>query len=130
MPKNAARLCGFTILLILTCFALGSVGQDEPKTKSKSGAAKASTITGCIQKGQETNGYTLKSSDGKMYELMPGTQDLSPHVGHTVTLTGSKTHAAKATEAKKDVSEKKEAAGSPHTDFKVTGLKMVSESCQ
>src|SRR4051794_19453236 len=121
MQNKTARLCGFTILLIVTCFAFASLGQDEPMNKSAKG--KASSITGCVQKGQEANGYTLKTNDGKMYELMSGTQDLSPHVGHTVTLTGTKTHAAKAIEEKKEVSEKQEAAGAPHTDFKVTGLK-------
>ena len=128
MLVKTARLCCLTILFLVTCFAVGAGGQDEPT--SKSGNEKTSTITGCIQKGQETNGYTLKTNDGKIYELMAGTQDLSPHVGHTVTLTGGKTRGSKSTESKKEASEKQEAAGAPHADFKVTDLKMVSESCQ
>jgi hypothetical protein len=88
------------------------------------------TVTGCLQKGQETGGYTITGDDGKVWELSSKKVELAEHVGHKVTLTG---HAAQASEAQeKEIanSEQQEANGKEHGDLRVTSLKMVSDSCK
>jgi hypothetical protein len=60
--------------------------------------------------------------------------DLAEHVGHTVTATGvvsnAKMHNLKedAKETAKDSGMKK--SGAEHGHMKITGVKMVSESCK
>jgi hypothetical protein len=101
--------------------------QDEAKP-AKSGKSK--TVTGCVQKGTEAGGYTLTDESGKVWELASSAAKVSAHVGHKVTLTGSPTKAPKATEAKKESNEKEEAGSGTHAgDFKVSSVKMISETC-
>jgi hypothetical protein len=88
------------------------------------------TVTGCLQKGQETGGYTLTGDDGKLWELSSRRVELAEHVGHKVTLTG---HAAQVSDAKEKeiaTSEQQETSGKEHGDLRVTSLKMVSDSCK
>jgi len=85
--------------------------------------ASADTATGCLQKGDESGEYALTTKDGKKYGLRSSSVDLSKHVGHTVTVTGT---------AKKEEEEKgeKKEAGEEVADIRVTKLAMVSASCQ
>ena len=46
-----------------------------------------------------------------------------------MTLTGYQFYRSKATEEKMAKSEKPEAAGKEYADMRVTGLKMISETC-
>jgi hypothetical protein len=93
------------------------------------GAGKQS-VTGCLQKGDESGGFTITDKDGKVWELHSKTVKLGGHVGHTVTVMGSATGRSKAEEAKIEANEMKEAGGKEHADLQVSGLKMVSESCK
>src|ERR1700689_552106 len=47
------------------------------------------TATGCLQKSQTANIYMLTDENGKMWDLRSKTVPLGPHVGHTVTVTGT-----------------------------------------
>jgi hypothetical protein len=126
-------------LAATSLFAIGSFAQTsgssatssgtQTTTKSssqKSGAAKEKTLTGCVAAGDEANEYVLTHGSKKV-ELV-STEDLKPHVGHTVKVTGDWT-----TEAKEQMSggaekgEHKEAAGERH--FKVDKVDMVSDTC-
>jgi hypothetical protein len=60
--------------------------------------------------------------------------DLAPHVGHTVTITGTVSH-AKAHEMKEDAKEELKEHGmaknaKEHGHLKATELTMVSDTCQ
>ena len=97
---------------------------------------KARTLTGCLQKGDEANEYALTAGDGSTWELRSDSVNLAPHVGHTVTITGtaSRVH-AKAHEMKEKAKEEMQEHGmtkneNEHGHLQVTHLTMVSESCR
>lgn len=118
-------------LLLLAGITL-MYGQDtmgDKKSSSKS-MSSSESVTGCLQKGTEPNGFTLTGDDGKVWELRSTKVKLSEHVGHKVTVMGASTPASGTTEKKIGDSETKETAGKDHGDLKVTSLKMVSDSCQ
>jgi hypothetical protein len=86
------------------------------------------SVTGCLKQGSDAGGYYMMEDDGKMYELWG--KNLSAHVNHKVTVTGTETKLTAAQEKKKEEMEKQEAGGATAVDMKVTSLKMISESCQ
>jgi hypothetical protein len=81
-------------------------------TKSSSGSSMASggsrTTTGCIDKSGD--GYMLKNGRYKSGVKVTGSDDLGPHVGHTVKLTGNWT--------------------TPGKEFSETKVGMVSDTCK
>jgi hypothetical protein len=103
--------------------------QDAPKQSAKA-ANHQESATGCLSKGEEPRGFSLKDESGKTWELMSTNVKLADHVGHTVTVTGIQTKQSKTKEEKMEASEQKEAGGQPYSDLNVTKLKMVSESCK
>ena len=94
----------------------------------KSDKMEKMSPTGCLMQGATPDGYYLKGDDGKTYELW-GNKGLSKHVNHKVTVSGMEEKMPEAKEKTKETKEKSEAGGQPQTDFKVTHIKMVSESC-
>jgi len=104
-------------------------------TKSSDDQAKddstSKVVTGCLQKGDSADEFSITGEDGKIWELRSSTVKLADHVGHQVTVTGSPTRETKAEESK----EKKEgqvenAAGKERMgELRVTDLKMVSAGC-
>jgi hypothetical protein len=89
-------------------------------------------VTGCLQKGESENEFSLTAKDGRTWELRSTTVKLGEHVGHTVTLTGMPHHETKAEEAKEamtEPAETKEAEANEAGDLMVTRLKMVSKAC-
>ena len=94
----------------------------ENQTKAKSG--KSVTVTGCLQKGDEAGEYAITGDDGKRSGLRSKSVDLSKHLGHTVTITGTKMR------EENEEKEKKEAGGGEYAHLGVSDLKMVSESCK
>lgn len=93
-----------------------SRAQDNPSDSSQ-------MITGCLQKGATANTFTLTDENGKLWDLRSKSVQLAPHIGHTVTITG--TIPQKSNRENKD-----EGDTSPQNHLRVTNLKMVSESCQ
>jgi len=88
------------------------------------------TVTGCLQKGLETGGFFVISTDNKHWELYPDKEvSLAEHVGHTVTVTGTVPKRSAAQEEKSQPYEKKETAGKQHSDLQVSGVNVVSETC-
>ena len=91
------------------------------------------TVTGCLQKGDSADEFAIAGKDGKPWELRSKTVKLDEHVGHTVTITGVRHHETEAEEAKEEkteAKESKEAEAKEAGDLRVTGLKMVSDSCK
>ncbi|MHB8610458.1 MAG: hypothetical protein ACYDCG_19355 [Candidatus Acidiferrales bacterium] len=94
--------------------------------------AKPITVTGCLQKGESADEFSITGKNGKTWELRSDTVKLAEHVGHTVTITGVRHHETKAEEAKEQKSETKEskdAEAKEAGDLHVTSLKMVADSC-
>jgi hypothetical protein len=92
----------------------------ESQTKS----GKSVTVTGCLQKGDKAGEYSITGEDGKRYGLRSKSVDLSKHVGHKVTVTGTKMR------EENEEKEKNEAGGREVADLRVTNIKHISESCQ
>ena len=87
------------------------------------------TITGCLQKGDEPDEFSITGEDSKTYGLRSSAVDLSKHVGHKVTVTGTfKAESHEKEKGEKEENEKKEAAEAG--DIRVTNRKMVSDSCK
>jgi len=93
------------------------------------------TVTGCLQKGDEADEFSITGEDGKTYGLRSSTVDLSKHVGHKVTVTGTlKAESYEKGEKEKgetEEQERNEKKGATEAgDIRVTSLAMVSATCQ
>jgi hypothetical protein len=67
--------------------------QDAPaKTSVAAGETKSGgeqeTVTGCIQRGDAVSQYKVATKDGAVWDLDSKKIKLSPHVNHTVTISG------------------------------------------
>ena len=113
----------FAVLALLSLVALLAAAQT--KKAHKAGASK--TVTGCLQKGDEPNEFSITDTDGKTYGLRSSSVKLADHVGHKVSVTGRVRAEEEENEARErnEQNEKKEVG-----DIRVTSLKMVSTSCQ
>jgi flagellar biosynthesis/type III secretory pathway M-ring protein FliF/YscJ len=99
-----------------------------PQENQEKSASQTKTLTGCLQKGDQPDEFSIRGEDGKSWELRSSTVKLADHVGHQVTVTGSPTREAKAEEKKEGQVEK--AAGKEEMgELRITSLKMVSQSC-
>lgn len=95
------------------------------------------TATGCLQKATSGSGYQLTdSSTMKTYDLTAASSDvdLSAHVGHTVTVTGTPSAAAAETTPPANPSNPAtnpaEQAGQQQAQqLSVTNIQVVSNSC-
>ena len=119
-----ARILLSTVLALLV--SLTALAQDT--TKPSDDQSKTKAVTGCLQKGDQADLFSITGEDGKSWDLRSSTVKLDDHVGHKVTVTGSPTREAKAEEKKEGQVEnaaRKEALG----ELRVTDLKMVSPNC-
>ena len=130
MLKQILRFAGVVAIVASTALFVSAQDSEAKPAKSAKSGKGSTTVTGCIQKGTESNGYYITDEGGKTWELTPASK-VSAHAGHKVTLTGMTTKGTKAAEAKKESHEKEEAGSNTAAgDFKVTKVKMISESCQ
>jgi hypothetical protein len=115
--------------LALSCFAAAPilVAQDTDKKTDKS--ADVRNITGCLTKGDSANEFDITGEDGSTWEVKSKTVKLTPHVGHTVTVTGEVWH-PDMHGAKEKAKETVESNPKEHGHLNVTKLSMVSESCK
>jgi len=119
----------FLALFTLAGAVALATAQDTTKTTHK----KTRTLTGCLQKGDDANEYSLTTAKGGTWEIKSETVKLGDHVSHTVTITGvvsnATLHGAKEdakAEAKEHGMDKNSAE---HGHLTVTHLKMVSDTC-
>src|SRR5438309_2319016 len=135
MFHNIAKASFWLIAAFFTglcAVALLAQETPAPATTAKPMHPKT-TVTGCLQKGDEADEFAITGEDGKTWELRSKTVKLDEHVGHTVTITGVRHHETKAEEAKEvktEGKESKEAEAKEAGDLRVTSLKMVSDSCK
>lgn len=114
--------------LLLFVFALGAYVTPSASAHEKSAGGKT-TVTGCLQKGDEAGEYSITGEDGKTYGLRSKTVKLSQHLGHRVTITGTlRAESAEKEKGEAEEHEKKEAAEAG--DILVTDVKMVSDKCK
>ena len=112
------------VLACVLALNLGSLAWTTQENQTKTKAGKSVTVTGCLQKGDEAGEYSVTGEDGKRYGLHGSTSvDLSKHLGHKVTVTGTKMR------EENEEKEKKEAGGE-YADLRVTNIKHISESCK
>jgi hypothetical protein len=112
------------VLATVLAVGLGSLAWTAQETETKAKTGKSTTVTGCLQKGDEAGEYTIKGEDGKTYGLRASKSvDLSKHVGHKVTVTGTKMREGA-------MKEKKEAGAEEAEHLRVTNLQHISEGCQ
>ena len=119
--KNVVK-CLALFAFVLTLGAYVTVSAQEKSSANKS-------VTGCLQKGDEPNEYSIKAEDGKTYGLRSKTVDLSKHLGHKVTASG-RLRTESAEQGKAEAQETKSNESTEAGDIRVTDLHMVSEQCQ
>ena len=123
--KRSARLLviGAVSLVVALCGTTPGFAQTKKASEKK-------TVTGCLQKGDEADEFSITGEDGKRYDLSSSAVDLAKHLGHKVTVAGTfKAESYEKEKGEKGENEKKE-AGSEAGDIRVTSLKMVSDKCQ
>jgi opacity protein-like surface antigen len=136
--KNLMLLfVALALLLSLAAFAQDSrrpsvdqAKQDKTTAQEnqEKSAGQTQTVTGCLQKGDEADEFSITGEDGKSWELRSSTVKLAQHVGHKVTVSGPVTRESKA-EEKKEGEVEKAAGKREYGELRVTSLKMVSSSC-
>ncbi|HKV77959.1 MAG TPA: hypothetical protein VJP02_07465 [Candidatus Sulfotelmatobacter sp.] len=129
-------LFALVFLMSFASLAQETTSQDSTKPTGHKAMSHTKTVTGCLQKGDEPDEFTITGKDGKTWGLRSSSVKLDQHVGHEVTVTGSAHRESKAEQQKeKAEQEKKEgqmenAAGKEeYGDMQVTNLKMVSKTC-
>lgn len=101
-----------------------------PQMANDAGSA-SKTVTGCLQKGVEADGFYIISNEKKHWELYPQSGvSLAEHVGHTVSVTGTVAHRSADEEKVSQPNEKQEAGKNKHADLNVTSVKHVSDTCK
>jgi len=88
--------------------------------------AESKTVTGCLQKGDQPDEFSITDASGNTYGLRSTSLKLADHLGHKVTVTG------RMKGDKEDDEEREEKGSNKHEigDIQVTNLTMVSASCQ
>jgi hypothetical protein len=119
--------CPFQILvasgLVLSLIFAAQAAPGQEKS------ADVRSITGCLSKGDDANEFKISGEDGSTWEVTSATVNLSPHLGHTVTVTGKVWH-PDMHGAKEKAKETIDADAKEHGHLKVTKVSMVSESCK
>jgi hypothetical protein len=126
-------LCSIVLAVFasLTVFAQDAAKPSDSTAKTASqekAATQPKIITGCLQKGDQPEQFSIIGEDSKSWDLRSSTIKLADHIGHLVTVTGSITREAKA-EEKKEGQLEKAASKEELGEVTVTNLKMVSKSC-
>jgi hypothetical protein len=106
--------------------------RSEAKADARSEAKENVSVTGCLQKGDDAGEFSIIARDGKTWELHSANIKLDNHLGHTVTVTGPRTHESKAQEKAEEKREGvvKASSKEQYAALGVTSLKMVSETCK
>ena len=91
-------------------------------------ASPDTTVTGCVQKGDQPGEVAITGEDGKVWELHSTTSKLDEHINHKVTITGTATRDTKV-EAKKEGQVENASGKQEYGDLLVSSLTMVSKTC-
>jgi hypothetical protein len=92
----------FVCLCPLALVAQESAAQEQQEKKAEQKPARhMETVTGCLQKGDEPGEFSIIGEDGKTWGLHSTSVKLDKHLGHSVTVAGSRTHESKAQEIRR-----------------------------
>ena len=125
-PKVVFNVLAVACLMFGWSLAQANITQEQEK---KTDTEKTRAVTGCLEQGGNADEFKLTEEDGSTWEIHSKGVKLSPHVGHTVTVTGNVWH-PKAHEAKEKGKEAMDAGAKEHGHLNATNVKMVSESCK
>jgi hypothetical protein len=78
LMKNKLLVSMVAVSTLLMVPAIGFAGDKS---------AEVCTLTGCLSKAEGAHEYKLTTENGGTWELHSKTVKLSPHAGHTVTVT-------------------------------------------
>ncbi len=81
MKARFPAVLAFSFLLLL----INPAGAQQDQNDD----LKTHTATGCLLKVGTSNAFTLTDENGKTWSLHSRTVKLEPHVGHTITVTGT-----------------------------------------
>ena len=127
---NLKMVTGLIALFMFVGAAGMATAQDTTKTTHK----KTRTLTGCLQKGEDTNEYNFTAKDGGTWEIKSDSVRLDEHVGHSVKITGVVANATAHGMKEDTKDEMKEHGMAKHATesghMTVTHLTMVSDTCQ
>ena len=123
MNKEVRALTLFAAALVLGTYLVAAAYSQEKSAPNKT------TVTGCLQKGDELGEYSIAGTDGKTYGLRSKTVSLSKHLGHKVTVTGT-LRPESAEKEKAEAQETRSNEVNEAGDISVNDLQMVSEKCQ
>ncbi len=91
-------------------------------------ASPDTTVTGCVQKGDQPGEVSITAEDGRIWELHSATSKLDEHINHIVTVTGTTTRDTKA-EAKKEGQVENASGKQEYGNLLVSSVTMVSKTC-
>jgi hypothetical protein len=121
--KFAFSLFGVSCPAIAPTFAQSGSAQQEDKS------VKTRSVTGCLTTGDSADKFKLTQEDGSTWEIQSKDVKLSPHGGHTVTVTGKVWH-PDMHGAKEKTKEALSPDAKEHGHLSATNVTMVSESCK
>jgi hypothetical protein len=117
------RIAAGLVALIFVCGTLAANAQETDNSH-----AKTRSITGCLQKGDNSHEFKLIANNGGRWDLKSDSVNMEEHVGHTVKVTGVVSNAT-AHNMKEDIKKGLDKDSNETGDMTVTNLKMVSTSC-
>jgi hypothetical protein len=133
-PQNEKGENLMKIKLLLSTIAVSTLLMVSAIGFAQDKSADVRTLTGCLSKAEGAHEYLLKADDGSTWELHSKTVKLSPHAGHTVTVTGAVRNADMHGAKEKAKDEMKEHGmdkdATEHGHLRVTNVTMVSDSCK
>lgn len=109
------------VIAAVCAFGTTVLAQDKPAA----GGQKEHTMSGCLQKGSVEGSYVVMNSaekGPKMIGILSSKDNLAPHVGHTIDVTGTAVPTKEAMEMK----------NAPKADhyMNITAIKMVAATCK
>jgi hypothetical protein len=115
-----ASVAGSVIAACVVAFSLSVVAQEKEKPP-----AKEHSMTGCLQKGTTADTFVVTNTEPKgpkLIGIVESKENLAPHVGHKITITGV------------DVPAKEAESGKIKLDkadhyMKRSAIKMVAATC-
>jgi hypothetical protein len=104
--------------------------QTKEKNASRKGSGKQTTLTGCLNAGNEQGAYTLVNHRYKNGVMVGGNDDLPKHVGHEVKLTGTWASAKDIGEDMGKAPQQGKQMESQLKHFKVDSIQHISDMCK
>jgi hypothetical protein len=119
-----------SVKLLATLVFASSLGLAAGLAQTQSGkeSPKASSVTGCLVRGDEPREVWLAQKDGRIYGLESSKIELNAHLGHKVIVTGYVLPEGKE-EPGDETHKQNKASKREIADFRVLTLKMISTTC-